>query len=262
MPASYTHYSFGEEVYKRLSGDLKEVINKCKDAYYIGLNGPDILFYYKPLTKNAVKEYGHQLHKEIAAKFFERAKTYIAKNQDEVCLSYILGFLCHFTLDSICHSYIGQAQKASGLSHGFIEAELERAMMERNKVNPQRQNAGEHIKPNKEVAKHICNLYEGIDEGHIYKSLKAVRFYNSILTCENEVKRKFIKGVLKKIKGGDSFSDMIINLHPDPKAKDIINNLVNLYENALEEAIQLMSSYYTSIKTDSKIDQRFNKNFL
>lgn len=262
MPASYTHYSFGEEVYKRLPENLIEVIDKCKDAYYIGLNGPDILFYYKPLTKNPIKAYGHEIHEEIAESFFQGAKNYIFKNKDDICLSYILGFLCHFALDSTCHPYIGEAQKASGFSHGFIEAELEGAMMERNGVSPQRQNAGAHINANKEVAKHICNLYQGLEEVHIYKCLKSVRFYNSLLTCENEVKRKFIKGVLKKIKGGDSFSDMIINLHPDPKAKDIINNLVNLYEKALEEAIQLISAYYTTIITDSKINKGFNKNFL
>ncbi|MDF2951137.1 MAG: hypothetical protein K0S18_720, partial [Anaerocolumna sp.] len=50
MPSAYTHFKFGMEVIKLLPMELQNIILKNKDLYEIGLQGPDILFFYKPLS--------------------------------------------------------------------------------------------------------------------------------------------------------------------------------------------------------------------
>ena len=64
MPAAYAHYRFGKEVYKELPENEKEWIREGKDAFLLGLHGPDLLFYYFPLSKNRINQQGVRLHKE------------------------------------------------------------------------------------------------------------------------------------------------------------------------------------------------------
>lgn len=261
MPASYTHYSFGQEVYNRLPKELQKVIHINEDVYNIGLNGPDILFYYKPLRKNSINTLGHSMHKEEAYKFFNVAKEHIVEHENQVGIIYILGFICHFILDSNCHPFIAEAMKESGLSHNEIEAELDGRNMRINNQSQQLVNAGNHISATWENARIIAKFYEQVNEQQIYRSLKSVRVYNQLLLCQNSFKRTVIKGVLSKVKGGESFSHMIINVVPNPKCKEILNKLVELYENSIDEAVQIVEEYYEGIKSDAPISKRFNRNF-
>lgn len=262
MPASYTHYSFGQNVLEKLPQRIKNIIISNKEAYYIGLNGPDILFYYKPLFKNEVNRYGHKLHKEKVYGFLERGKMYIEESHDEVCFSYILGFVCHFILDRKCHHFIAEAMNENSISHEEIEAELDGALMRRNNLNPQRHSAAAHIVPNKVISMHIANLYDKVTGKEIYRCLKSVKFYNKLLLCENGIKRIFIKGLLGLIKGGDGFSHMIINVEPNIKCIDVNKKLIDLYEDAIEEAIHRVEEYYHAIKNHDYLDEFFNRNFL
>ncbi|MEW8995181.1 zinc dependent phospholipase C family protein [Clostridium sp.] len=262
MPASYSHYSFGQTVLKKLPQSIKDIIIPNKEAYYIGLNGPDILFYYKPLFKNEINKYGHRLHDEKAYGFLERGKRYIEESKDEVCLSYILGFVCHFVLDSSCHPFIEEAMKESNISHAEIEAELDGALMRRNNLSPQRHSAGAHIIPNRVTATHIANFYNNVNGKEIYKCLKAVRLYNKLLLCQNSIKRRFIKGLLGLIKGGEGFSHMIINVESNRKCIDVNKKLLELYENAVDEAVHRVEEYYNAVKNNDNLGEFFNRNFL
>ena len=48
MPASYTHDTFGRIVYKELEGEIHWLIHKYSEFFRIGLQGPDVLFFYHP----------------------------------------------------------------------------------------------------------------------------------------------------------------------------------------------------------------------
>ena len=74
MPAIYAHDTFGRIVYKELEGDIHWMVHKYQEYFRIGLQGPDFLFFYHPLKKNPIREYGNRLHEELAAGFFERAR--------------------------------------------------------------------------------------------------------------------------------------------------------------------------------------------
>lgn len=40
MPSTYAHYRMGQEVYRNLTGKPKQIIEKYKELYDIGLHGP------------------------------------------------------------------------------------------------------------------------------------------------------------------------------------------------------------------------------
>ena len=136
MPTTYVHDLFGKKVYQRLPGEIKETIRRHKAAYIVGLHGPDILFYVRPFQKNRLNEMGHRLHREEAAEVFEKGKELYRATKDEGALAYLLGFVCHFMLDSTCHPYIAEYMKKTGAGHDEIETEFDRAMMESTGKNP------------------------------------------------------------------------------------------------------------------------------
>lgn len=76
MPTTYTHDRFGKDVYRRLPGELRRIIRKEKKLYLIGLHGPDIFFYYHPLSTNPVVKKGHRMHERNADEFLPGAKRF------------------------------------------------------------------------------------------------------------------------------------------------------------------------------------------
>ena len=96
MPATYTHFRFGQEVRQRLSPKLQDIIAEAGDLYDIGLYGPDILFYYHAAVANPVSLTGFRMHKKNAYGFFTRS---LSLTTDKKSLAYLFGFICHFALD-------------------------------------------------------------------------------------------------------------------------------------------------------------------
>ena len=70
MPAVYAHYKFGKEVYRALPQDIRQLVKENAPAYWLGLHGPDLLFYYRALGKNRINQLGVRMHRESARFFF------------------------------------------------------------------------------------------------------------------------------------------------------------------------------------------------
>ncbi len=110
MPSFYTHVIFGMENYKKLEeGQLKEVLQKHRKAYTLGLLGPDIFFYNlldAPLGK---KKPGEMLHLFRTNRFFGNLISGIEKmegEEREAGIAYFTGFIGHYLLDVHCHPYV------------------------------------------------------------------------------------------------------------------------------------------------------------
>ena len=58
MPSTYAHYRFGKDVLDRLPAKQKQDIQEHPDLYNVGLHGPDLLFYYKPISHNPINQLG------------------------------------------------------------------------------------------------------------------------------------------------------------------------------------------------------------
>lgn len=129
MPTTYAHDRFGREVYEQLPANLKKIIRENKKLYLIGLHGPDIFFYYHPFSKNRVSDYGTFLHEQTASVLFEDEVKKYQQSPSEAMEAYLLGFACHYLLDSTCHPYIGKFVDHTGISHAKIETSLDQYFM-------------------------------------------------------------------------------------------------------------------------------------
>lgn len=111
MPGLITNYLFGERAYQSLSPNyLKEVIRKNTNAYRMGLQGPDIFYYYlNPYARRRKNNICNILHEKNTGSFIDNMLEYtiVLDTEDkEICLAYIAGFLCHYALDTHTHPYI------------------------------------------------------------------------------------------------------------------------------------------------------------
>lgn len=258
MPTTYAHYTFGKNVLKNINEEIREKINKNIDLYNIGLHGPDILFYYKPLKPNKIIEMGNEIHEKDASAFFEKAKkTILTCENYDGALAYIAGFICHYMLDSECHPYI--RLKENIISHNEIETEFDRYLMLKDNLNPITFKPTHHIVPKIENAECVSWFFPGTKAEEILSSLKSMKFYLNLLTAPTHIQRAIIIGVLK-ISGNESLIDLIKKYSPNEGVNEINNELVILYENAIIHAASLVNDYFQNINTD-KLNDRFNRNF-
>lgn len=51
-------------------------------------------------------------------------------------MAYMLGFGCHYILDSTCHPYVNQVAKEGKISHTLLEKEFDRMLMYETGKNP------------------------------------------------------------------------------------------------------------------------------
>ena len=109
MPAVYAHYLFGKKVYKALPEAEKKMVRQGKDAFLIGLHGPDLLFYYRPFGKNRINQQGTRMHRELAAGFFEKGKEEYEKDHDPVLRAYPVSFYTGQRMPSIYQLLHGRA---------------------------------------------------------------------------------------------------------------------------------------------------------
>lgn len=258
MPTTYAHYTFGKEVLKELKGDLKQIIIENIDLYNIGLHGPDILFYYNPLKSNDINRKGNKIHEESLNVFLTKARNllYKSNNEKEKKLSYIMGFICHFMLDSECHPYIRQ-KESNILSHNEIESEFDRIFMINNGLNPISFKPTEHLNPNRVYAECI-SLFYGIDSEVILKTLKSMKFYLNFLVSPSRLKRSII---LKVIGNYDNMKGLIMNYEPNPSCAEITENLHKLYLNAIIPTVNILYDFYDAINDEQPLNERFKRNF-
>ncbi|ROR30361.1 zinc dependent phospholipase C [Mobilisporobacter senegalensis] len=111
MPGFTTHHIFGILTYKKLNSKyIKDIIANNISAYKLGLQGPDIFFYYLPnVIKNPEHSLGKIMHEVNTNTFFKNYFNEINHYQEhmlDAAYAYISGFLCHYCLDTICHPYI------------------------------------------------------------------------------------------------------------------------------------------------------------
>lgn len=248
MPSTYAHYRFGQQVYQQLPQDIQAEIKPYKDLFFIGLHGPDLLFYYKPLSSNKINQIGYAQHDKSGLSFFEPAGNTAQKYKPiQAHFAYLYGFLCHFALDLSCHGYIDQKISQSGISHTEIEVEFDRYLLVRDGKDPLIQSLTKHIRPNNDNAKIISHFFSGVNEKQILKCMYSIIAYSRFLLAPHKMKRQFIY-FLMKISGNDeAMHGLIMNLTPNPNCFDSCQKLYKLYKHAISMAVTMICEYKSAL---------------
>ena len=188
MPAATTHVEMAKQVYQR-SSYLQTNIQDLQ-MFYLGSQGPDILFFNKAsILPGSTKKYGNLMHvekiKEVIGYFDEASKN------DPILRSYFLGYLCHYSLDSIVHPLVYGVSRYVHLQGGPSESEI-------------------HVGAESSIDIYILqNLHRDITTYDVYKYLK-------ISSCNVTKLATFYKNMLS-----DIFSIQLTQSHLEQAIKDV-----------------------------------------
>ena len=73
MPGFVTHHIFGINAFHGLpKGNAKDIIRKHNKAYSLGLQGPDLFFYFLPTSSGLFPNIANKMHKENTGEFFNQ----------------------------------------------------------------------------------------------------------------------------------------------------------------------------------------------
>lgn len=248
MPSTYAHDRFGRQVFGLLPDRLKTLISSHMDLFYLGLHGPDLLFYYHPLSSNPVSSVGYQMHDVSGFRFFSLAGNILKENGFlPAHLSYLYGFLCHFALDASCHGYIEERIQESGISHTEIEVEFDRRLLALDGYHPVSKKLTDNLHPGRPAAEVICRYFSGVNSNQIYQSIKSMIFYNNLMVAPCPLKRGTLY-LLLKLADHWPMHDHIIRYRPDSACTDSNRILLSYYKQARNLAVRLICQYTDTIQ--------------
>ena len=261
MPTTYAHWRFGDKCIRMLPDDLQNIILNNRAIFDYGVHGPDIFFYYNCLKYNEVNRYGSAMHdipyKDTLAQIKENFKK--TENKD-MALSYLLGFTCHFTLDSYCHGFIEKVDETMPYSHGKIESQFDRYLLIKDGFNPVTKSVTDMFHPDKKMAKVISGLFNKFDEDIIYKTLKDQKLYLNLLKDNSDIKRFFLTTAMDIAKV-PSFKDLLITKENVEELKPVNIRLNKYFDMALKHYPVLADSLIGYLYDKNELNTYFKHNF-
>ena len=148
MPAILTHDFFARDVADRAKAELPLTTLDERDAFLLGSQGPDPLFYITiyPLMAKWAKV-GNLMHDQRPARLLaamREAVDRLPKREKDVGAAYLAGFSCHWLLDSTIHPFVnawaydlthagvpGLGPEYDGRVHMEVERDLDEAVLYR-----------------------------------------------------------------------------------------------------------------------------------
>ena len=222
MPAALSHYLHAVKVFESLQGRCG-ALSQEKDAFLWGAQGPDFMFAHRffPWQKGeSLAEYGVRLHRDSSVRTLEFMRDCTKNAADNpVLLSYVLGFLCHYALDSSAHPFVNYGAgllheqiKPSSLEtcHHTIEAALDVILLryERGEL-PTAVGLKTTVPKNERVRTAMVGLYQALLE-HLYSKLDCGRLLEQaiddcrtafgLMTDRTTLKRQLAEYIEKKRK--------------------------------------------------------------
>lgn len=261
MPTTYAHDLFGKMVYQKVDEKVQRIIRRHRMAYTIGLHGPDILFYLQPFRKNPVNQLGHEMHRQEAAGFFEKCRGVYLRTGNEELLSYLLGFMCHFMLDSTCHPFIGDYIEKTGASHDEIETEFDRELMEMTGKDPYHYHPASVIRVKKSCVQTIASVLDGVTEKNVCNALHSMKLYTGITVCGNSFKREAMLKVAKLSGIYGLVQGRIMRTQPVERCIRSTRELKRLFKLAIPETVSVLDDFYLNIDRTGELNARFNRNY-
>ena len=274
MPAIYTHVRFGEEVLKVLPAPLATLAKKHKECFYLGTQGPDLLFYHKPFKgkdKNPARKKGWDMHAVAPEGFFlNGAKLLIEDkaNYDEegnfyptsAEAAYLLGFLCHFTLDYTAHPYIDK-HSANGLSHAKIESELDKQHFRKSGKEIRGFNTAKLFFPDDESKKASAKIL-AVSEEESARAMKTMRFLNGLFSHKCGLVHGVCHAGLSLVgMNKNGFGDMFIHKKDDPRADVLTPTLDELFSEAVARAKSVITEFFENIQSSAENNALTNEIF-
>ena len=230
MPSGYAHYRFGAQLLPTLPREVREVIGRHRGLFDVGLQGPDLFFYYNPVRKNRIAPLAQRCHAQSGRLFFSRVCKKLGSNPSESALAYLCGLLAHYSLDSLCHPFVYRCTREEAVVHMALETEFDRYLLEKDgKLPPHTQNTGRYIRLSPEECAVAAGFYPDVTPKEMSRCVRNMAWALRQLAKSNLLFRKVMAFVL----GFTPYRQMLMPEEPDPLCARFDGKLEELYCQAL-----------------------------
>lgn len=262
MPSVYAHYRFGRDIIEQLPEATKKQVIRYRELFDIGLQGPDILFFYHPFYRNYVNQLGSQIHRWQGRRFFESAARIIRNRRNKAAfIAYICGMVCHYALDLTCHSYICRLVTENHLNHSAIEGAFERSLIVEDHLRLNTLVTGS-LKVSRRNAAVIHQFYGRTTGKQILSALRMMILCNDGLRMkESNIIKRILFFILRLVGKYESIAGMVITPQPKPEFSESDRELRRRYELAKPLALRLISELLNSIETGARLGTGFLPTF-
>lgn len=263
MPAIYAHDRFGVQVSERLDGGLRETVTRYYPQFSIGLQGPDIFFFYRPYKDNPVVRYGGRLHHLSALPFFRHAACVLRKTGTSSReYAYLIGFICHFILDSECHPYVSEMIEKTGVQHLEIEAEFEKTLLRLDGHDPFSYPIPDLLPADEVSAAAIAPFYaKSVTPELVLASLKDLRRVKQIFTAPCPAKFHVVNTLLKATGKYAYCKGLMYQRKDNPACYESNAGLLERFDSSVDLAARMIVSFDECLKTGEELDNRFDRSF-
>ena len=231
MSATYAHYRFGAQMLPRMPADLSRTARRHRRLFDVGLHGPDLFFYYRPVLSTRIGRLGHKFHMQTGREFFARVCRMLRLEPSEAGQAYLYGVLCHYVLDVYCHPLVVQADWEGPVRHMQIETEFDRFLMQMDGIRPPGEmRLTKHMTLTEAECTVVSKFYPGTDKKAIRESLGTMVKIRKLLELpEGPARTALLKTVSM---GSAAFRDMIVRATPDPECVHLNEPLFERYQQA------------------------------
>lgn len=247
MPATYAHYRFGASMLGKMPADVSRTSKRHRRMFDVGLHGPDLFFFYKPLFSTKVGRLGNKLHRQSGREFFTWACRILRLEPTEAGQAYLYGVLCHYALDAHCHPLVEQCSWEGIASHVRIEAEFDRFLMQMDGLEPPYGvQLTKHLVLTKPEYEIVSRFYPGTEAAHIRQSLKNMVYIRKALDMPNTMLRSAVVKTMSM--GSAAFRDMVTGPEPDPVCREWDQPLLQRYRQAAKvfpDMLQQLGAHIT-----------------
>lgn len=267
MPDFYAHYTQGQSVFSLLPDEIVQGISN-KNLYDLGLQGPDVLYCYKPLTakNNPILQLASDVHDTTAMEIINTVLPSVSVKPYTDIYSYFIGFIAHFGLDSTAHPYVNKAEKELNFDHAEIEIEFDKFLLQQQGKNPFRYKAHKSISISYDEAAAPAAIYHAmlslIHQDEIYHAFKTFRKVKWIFYAPSSLSQE-IRFLLMKMLGlYDSLQGHIMKTHSNPKSAITNQKLSALYQISINKTVELITNFHQHLLHRAELHPHFNARFI
>ena len=257
MPTTYAHYRFGAEMLRSMPADVRGTAKRHRQLFDVGLHGPDLFFFYRPVFPGKVRRLGRKFHLQTGREFFSRACRNLRPEPSEGGQAYLYGVLCHYTLDALCHPLVVQADREGTARHMQIETELDRFLMERDGIRETHLAATMTLSD--QACETVARFYPGADQRIIRESVRSMAKIRGILEMRSEPARRTLHKALAA--GSETFRDMIPRESPDPQCALWNEPLWERYRQAAEAFPDMLLRLTALLTYNAPLGEKFDPVF-
>lgn len=263
MPAVYAHHRFGWEVCTLLPPAEQAVLWDHAGLFTLGLQGPDILFHYHPLRANPVARLGHGMHERPGEEFFRPAAEKFRRDGAQPGdLAYLLGFLCHFLLDTFCHGYVEEQARTGPVDHVTMETAFDRMLQVRDGLDPLRHRPAAVLEPSRANAAVIAGFFPSLTAGQIRQAIRGMVRDGDLMRAPGRGKELLLTAGLKLAGQYGALGGLMVTRRANPLCRESTQTLWTIYQQAVPRAAEQLRGYRRYLAGEGSLDPLYEQTFV